>query len=174
MEIDHILRRGEQVIEVAQISKASLILLWVSAPAFVLVTFLVTFLPGILVRAALGWLSSFLIGVGVFLIVVLALVWSGCALVLTRRNSSYALVCTDFRVIGKTKDRELSIPYAELKNVMLGSSVWGRWLGYGDLTLHADKGSITVKNIAHAEDFRKFLMGKIYDEMGKPYDARTY
>lgn len=196
MKIDRSLADCERLIEEATISKVAIIITWISVPALLIFCFGVTYLPGLIryaVHAKLretlmqqlgvtelgfgdvfsavakdvfGAAAPFLIGVGIFFSVVLGLVWLVWALVTTRRIRSYALVCTDFRVIGKTKAQELAIPYPQLKNVFLGSSVWGRWFGYGELTLQSDKGSITVKNIAHAENIRRFLMSKIEEACG--------
>ena len=169
MTIEFLPREGEEVEKRAEISKMAIVAIWVSIPLAVLILLFPT-LSG-LIRGSMWGLKLFgsdfgtLLGVlaviGAIILTPAIPAYIGFAVIYSRRNQEFALVVTNYRVIGKNAQQELSIDYEDLVNVHEGHSLLGMLFSYGDLTLQSGKGSITVKNIKDAEAIRKNLLARI-------------
>lgn len=168
MKIEFLLKEGEEILHTAKISKAAIAAIWISIPLAVLIFYFPALLG--LIRGTLwgnvlfGEGFSTVLGVLLIILVVvlspLIFAYVIFAIVYSRRNRAYALVVTNYRVIGKTSKQELAIRYEEIVNVHLGRSILGKLCSYGDLTLQGERGNITVKNIKDAEEIRRMILEK--------------
>lgn len=169
------LQAGEQILGKAKISKASILILWISVPCFLLIGFGGLYFPIIvqalsvggflfLVDAELaGGISAVALGVLTAIIIILASIWCVVAAVMTKRNTCYSLIFTNLRVVATTKTQHLEAPSCELKNVFVGNSLIGNILHYGTLTVQTERGSITVKNVRNPA----LLKQQLFDLMEK-------
>lgn len=166
------LKEGERVVGSARISKAAIVILWVSVPCFLLVSFGALYIPPLLrvgkvvslVDEEIGeGLSKAAIGVLTFIVILLAAVWAGVAAVLTKRNVCFSLIYTNLRVFATTKNEQLEAPVGEIKNVFVGDSLLGKLFGYGNLTVQTERGSITVKNVCEPEELKRALFKLLED-----------
>ncbi len=178
------LKEGETLIREVHISKAGIIVLWLAVPVFLLITLGATYLPGLLSYAAssamrnalmdmLGvehlsmgdivgavgaWIPSWLKIVFWIFMTPLIVLWFGWCLVATYQNTRYSLCYTDQRVVATAKGEEFTAPVSELKQVFVGQSIFGKLFKYGEVTIEAKKGSVTVKNITQAMDVKRDLL----------------
>ena len=169
MTIEFVPREGEEVEKRAEISRAAIVAIWVSIPLAILI-FLFPVLSG-LIKGSIWGFKLFGDGFGsalgvlainaAILLTPVIFAYIGFAIVYSNQNKEFALIVTNYRVIGKNAKQELSIDYQDLVNVHEGHSVLGSMFGYGDLTLQSGRESITVKNIKDAEEIRKKLLEKI-------------
>lgn len=169
MTIQFVPREGEEIEQRAEISKVAIAAIWISIPLIVLIFLFPSILS--LIKGSLWGFKlfgeGFGVALGVFAVIVVIiltpaiLAYIGFAIVYSNHNKEFALVITNYRVIGRNSKQELSIDYENLVNVFEGHSILGAMFGYGDLTLQSDRGSITVKNIKDAAEMRKNLLEKI-------------
>jgi hypothetical protein len=182
---------SEAVLCRAKISKAAAVAFWISVPCFLLIGFCGAYLPGILgyyrdgelMKALLEGIGTetatfsdvfsavkdhlvekippFLSGFLIFLAVLLVTAWFGWSCVYTRIHFNDSLLVTDFRVVGRTGRQSFEAPLREIKNVFVGQSVAGRIFGYGYLTVQAEKGSFTAKNVKRVREIQQLIIGKI-------------
>lgn len=178
-------------------SKLSLWVAWLSVPSIGLVLFLTVYLPNLLrlwfskaVREAvlsevgvdkLGEMdvSSYIMGeitgslpkVVVVLvsipIVLLCLAWLVVCLWMTKRHFGYELAITNLRVIGKARNETFASPTAEIKNVFIEQSLWGKIFNYATITVQSRKGTKSFYNISSPNKMYKRL--KEYAEAYSAY-----
>lgn len=163
-----LLKEGEQKLSSAKISRASVVVLWLSVPCFLAVG-LWGIVPGIVrllrLSSYLGEGStSFLRGLFLFFVIVLALAWAAVAAVLTKKNICYRLTITNLRVVASSSRSQFEAEISELKNVFLENSLLGTIFHYGALTIQAARNSITVKNIRDPESLRKQLLSLMEEQ----------
>lgn len=158
-------REEEQTLETAKISKASILMIWLSVPCFL----------GVGVGGIYSWIMrllkaarsldegvfGFIRGVLIFVIVLLALIWTAVAVVLTKRNLRYSLTYNDRRVVATAGKERLESEISELKNVYLEDSLLGNIFHYGAITIQTERGSITVKNICDPDLIKKKLLDRM-------------
>ena len=178
-------------------SKLSLWVAWLSVPSIGLVLFLTVYLPNLLrlwfskaVREAvlsevgvdkLGEMdvSSYIMGeitgslpkVVVVLvsipIVLLCLAWLVVCIWMTKRHFGYELAITNLRVIGKARNETFASPTAEIKNVFIEQSLWGKIFNYATITVQSRKGTKSFYNISSPNKMYKRL--KEYAEAYSAY-----
>lgn len=174
---------GETFVREAHISEASIIVLWLSVPGFMLFVFCVTYLPGLISYAADAALKHALmevLGVNTFgfgeifaavkdgiphwlivafwaLMTPLFIARFGWARVSTYLNTRYVLSYTDKRIGVSAHGEELTSPVSELKNVFVGQSVIGKLFKYGNVTVQTERSSVTVKNITRPDAVKEEL-----------------
>ena len=173
----------ETIVAEAKISKASILLDWLSIPSVLLIIFLSVCLPVLLdiyssvhkletIAKVLGVeevkffdlvanmgiafrLPKFLI---VFMDVMLGLLvisWFVWACVKTKWHFGYELIATDSRLLLWAKGQFLESKWLDVKNVFIGQSLWGRIFNYGTVTVHCKNGALTVKNITNPLQYQK-------------------
>ena len=155
------LKEGERLMGSAKISRASIAALWLSVPCFAAVG-LGGFLPGTVRMLRLASfageaLPAVLGGVIAVAVIVLALAWAAVAAVLTKRNICYSLVFTNLRVVATSHKTQFEARIPDLKNVFVEVSLPGRIFRYGALTVQAETGAITVKNVCDPASLQKQL-----------------
>lgn len=199
------LQEGEIIEREAVISRAALIMIWVSVPAFLIIDFLTVYLPQIISYAVNAELKQMLLeqlglqqlsfsnlyaaartdiysqifsflpasfinfvkGLFTAMLIILIIVWLIWACIVTKLNLRYSLVITNMRVLARAKDDVFETSYDEINNVVVGRSIWGKLLRYGEITVQAENGSVTVKNIADAEEIKNLLNAKIDQDQDK-------
>lgn len=145
----------------AKISRTSIAALWLSVPCFAAVG-LGGFLPGTVRMLRLAafadeTLSAVLGGAVAAALIVLALAWAAVAAALTKRNICYSLVFTNLRVVATSHKMQFEARIPELKNVFAEQSLLGKIFRYGALTVQAETGAITVKNVCDPASVQKQL-----------------
>lgn len=155
------LKEGEHLLGSAKISRAAIAALWLSVPCF-LVVGLWGFVPATVSILRLAAfidenLFSVLEKAIAGIVIALSLVWAAVAAVLTKKNVCYSLVYTDFRVVATFRNTLFEANISEIKNVFAEQSLWGKIFRYGALTVQAEKGSITVKNVCDPMTIQKQL-----------------
>ncbi len=160
------LKQGEELLGSAKISRTSIVALWLSVPCFAAVI-LGGFLPWVIRALRMadfidGHISAFLGGLIAVAVVVLALAWAAVAAVLTKRHVCYSLVVTNLRVVATSHKTQMEASISDLKNVFVEESLGGKIFRYGALTIQAEKGSVTVKNVCDPEALQK----QLFDLMG--------
>ena len=178
-------------------SKLGLWVAWLSVPSIGLVLFLTVYLPNLLrlwfskaVREAvlsevgadtlselnvssyiMGEITGSLPKVVVVLvsipIVLLCLAWLVVCVWMTKRHFGYELAITNLRVIGKARNETFASPTAEIKNVFIEQSLWGKIFKYATITVQSRKGTKSFYNIANPDKMYKRL--KEYAEAYSAY-----
>lgn len=166
---------NEKVVVDAHISKAAIIIDWLLFPFILLLFFLTVCLPclgsiyssvekinriasilgveeidfiDLLVNMGTAFrLPKFLIIFIDILLALLVVCWFGWACVKTYLHFGYELLATDKRLMVRSKGEYLESKWDEIKNVFVAQSIWGKFLGYGTVTVHSARGAITVKSI---------------------------
>lgn len=195
------LKPGEEIVSDAKISKAAIILLWVSVPAFLLVFCVIVYLPQIIaiqvnaelrrtIMEAMGVeylsfgnllsaakdqafssvfadLAGVVSGIVTFFVILLIIVWFIWACIYTRMNVRYSLTLTNQRVIATVKGESFEAEYKDIYNVCVLRSIWGKLFGFGEISVQAEKGAMTVKNIASAEQLQKAILDRVDEAQGK-------
>lgn len=195
------MKPGEEIVSQAKISKAAIVLLWVSVPAFLLVFCVIVYLPQIIaiqvnaelrrsIMEAMGVeylsfgdlltaaknqafssvfadLAGIVSGIVTFFVILLLIVWFIWACIYTRMNVRYSLTVTNLRVIATAKDERFEAEYKDIYNVCILRSLWGKLFGFGEVSVQAEKGAITVKNVARAEELRKAILDRTDEAQGK-------
>lgn len=181
------LNPDEQVLREAKISVAAVAVLWLSVPAFLLVGFCGTYLPGLIgayassetMQALLdgigaetasfhavfsavkenlfGGVPKPVVGFAIALVVLLVVCWLSWACVCTKLHFRYSLLVTDSRVIGSAGKQTLDAPLCELKNVFVGQSWMGKLFRYGTVTVQTERSSLTVKNVSRPNEIKALL-----------------
>lgn len=196
--VKSILRTDERIIKTAEISKKALIITWVSIPSVFLIAFLFVYLPNVIKSKINDEIENRLIGewnlfniiettlessfsvpnavivllkILIGLIIAIWLVW---CFVMTKRHFCYELVYTDFRVIGRAKRKKISVPLKQVKNIFFENTLFGKILGYATITVTSDKGSVTVRNVAHAQQFVKDLRSVTIDSEIRNDEERDF
>ncbi len=144
---------GEQILERAQISRASILMTWFSIPFWVCVglvfilTLLLLIVPGI-----------FLKGLLIFMAVTVVLAWLTWSLYTTSRQRRYIFSRTNLRVIGKAKEETFFCPLQEIYDIRVEQSIWGKLFHYGHINVITYKGSINIQNIEAPHHWRNVLL----------------
>ena len=185
------LEQGENIVAEAKISKAAIVIDWLVLPAVLLLLFLSVCLPILgsvyssvqkmeLIAKALGieeinfadlvahmgvafQLPKFLI---IFIDVILGLLivsWFGWACVKTYLHFGYELIVTDCRILLYAKGEYLESKWEDVKNVFIGQSIWGKLFRYGNVTVHAPRGAVTVKNVTDPYRYRQEFYARTPD-----------
>lgn len=172
------LLKNEHIVKEVKISKAAVLMIWISIPAVFAIFFLTIELP-ILIRSYINSeiknllmdmlglenmnfsqvvfhlntvlrlsLPSWLVGFITFLSVLLFIVWVCWASVMTVLHFRYELLLTDRRIMGRTKNNELECEWEAVNNIFVERSVWGKLFHYGTLTVQTRKGAITIKQVS--------------------------
>lgn len=184
--LETMLRADERVVKQAKISKKALLVTWASIPCVFLAFFLVVYLPSFISMYVKGeireflaeavqletenasafgfvwselfsFIPDFLLGFFGFMIGLLVAAWLCWALYMTVRHFRYALAFTAYDLVGVAGKQTLRVPLRKINNIHLERSLWGKIFGYATITVVSSKGSISVKNVAHAKDFARDL-----------------
>lgn len=172
----------------ANISKAGLVVMWLSIPTVLLVTFICTYMPymvkilfskafrevimeqynveffselnvsDVLSELVFGNIPTILIVLFCIPIVLLIVAWLGWCLYKTSRYFNYCLAITDRRIIGKANQELLSAPLEEVVNVFIERSLTGRIFNYGNIVVHTKRKSVTFKHIHNPMQMYKLIM----------------
>ena len=184
MALRESIKQGETVIAEVGISKRAILVEWLALPTVFLVFFLTVCLPVILrtlavdaakaaFEAAVGiedagagdvlahvWQAimpnvphwvTILIQVPVWIAV---FVWFVLCSVNTVRHFGYEVILTDKRVLARARNEVFECGWAEMKNVFIEQSLWGRWLHYGSITFQGPRGSLTVRHVTDPDTIK--------------------
>ena len=78
---------------------------------------------------------------------------------LTKKFKQNELLFTTEEVVGRNKKNVLKIPLKAVSNIYVEKSLWGRIFKYGTITIVSSKGSVSIENIAFADEFADELSG---------------
>lgn len=179
---------GETVTQRSEVSRAGLLVSWLSIPTLLLIAFMTTCMPHLIkmavskaFREALAeqfGVESFgdlelsrvlselifesvpgwLIALLCVPLVVLVVAWLGLCLYKTSRHYGYALVLTDRRVLGRAGNEEMDAPLETVVNVFLEQSLAGKVFNYGNIVVHTKGKSLTFKNLRDPKHLYKAIM----------------
>lgn len=146
------LHKDEEIKKCSVISKASIVVLWLSIPcalalsgtAFFRILRLVSFFDKEIANLIFWIVATPLI-----------IAWFGFSCVSTYLNTQDAVVYTNQRIICSTRTKTLESPLGEIKNIFVERSLFGRLFKYGTITVQTEKGSLTVKNLSDPETIRR-------------------
>lgn len=186
------LNDSEAIVAETKISKASIILDWLSIPSVLLIFFLSVCLPILLniyssvqklevIGKVLGVeevkFSDLVKNIGIafqlpnFLIVfidimlgLLVISWFVWACVKTKLHFGYELIATDSRLLLWAKGQFLESKWNDVKNIFIGQSLWGKIFNYGTVTVHCKCGTLTVKNITNPLKYQKEFYNRMSSE----------
>lgn len=135
---------GERIETEVPLSRAELLLLWLSIPASLLL-----FSPLLLLRLLLASLFNgfWFLRVFVQLLLLLLFSWLGVCLFLTHRYFGTHLALSNRRILGVANGKLLAVPFGEIVNVFLERSVCGRLFDYGSLTISIKHGALTFRHL---------------------------
>lgn len=185
MELRNQVKPNETVIAEVGISKRAILVEWLAVPTVFLVLFLTVCLPIMLrtlavdaakaaFEAAIGiedagvgdifahawqavlptaphWVTV-LIQIPVWIAVI---VWLLFSIISTIQHFGYEIVLTDKRVLARARNESFECSWAEIKNVFVEQSMWGRLLHYGSVTLQGPRGSLTVRHVTNPDTIKE-------------------
>lgn len=93
--------------------------------------------------------------------VLIAAIWVIWCIVMTIKHFQNSLSINYDDVYCSSGGNNLSTTLYEIDNVFTEQSIWGKLFDYGNITIAASNGSITVRNIAHPADIESILKSKI-------------
>ena len=181
-ENNYVLKDGEKIEYTATISKKALIPMWLSAPTFVILPYIITYVPQLIKSLIDNGIKKLILGeaslpsapsvwdflpeeVGLILAILILipvvfalLVWVVICLFLTRRHYKNSLVVTDSRVIGKSVDGQIDEELTNIKNVCLEQPLFGKVFNYGAIVITGKRQSLTIRNIDDPNKVYKMLL----------------
>ena len=80
---------------------------------------------------------------------------------MTFRHFDNKLTVVNSDVYCYSRGQHLSTTLAEIDNVFIEQSIWGKLFDYGNVTVAAKNGSLTVKNIANPNDIANILKSSL-------------
>ncbi len=87
--------------------------------------------------------------------VMLVLAWIAWACYTTSKQLKNELIATNMRYIARSGKKLLCFHQADIRNVTIEKSIWGKLFGYGNLYIRTKEGTITVKYISDPEYWKK-------------------
>lgn len=176
-------KQGEEIVREVKISKAAILVDWLSIPCVFLFFFLTVCLPVIVqtyakeevrnkllemlgaeeigffdIMGNLGFvigLPAFVRGFVVFLFVLLGVSWLVFCLIQTKRHFGYEIVITERRILARAKSELFDEEWSRVKNVFVERSLWGKLFRYGTVTIHGVSGSVSVRHVGDPESVQK-------------------
>lgn len=186
--IKRLLSDDAKIVKEAKLSKSALIITWVSIPGGILLFLLLTYFPVYIDMLIKGKVKEFIINqenmntekqslfkyitseifgnihpviwfIVCFFAFLLFSAWLFWSLYLTKKFKQNELLFTTEEVVGRNKKNVLKIPLKAVSNIYVEKSLWGRIFKYGTITIVSSKGSVSIENIAFADEFADELSG---------------
>jgi len=186
--IKRLLSDDAKIVKEAKLSKSALIITWVSIPGGILLFLLLTYFPVYIDMLIKGKVKEFIINqenmntekqslfkyitseifgnihpviwfIVCFFVFLLFSAWLFWSLYLTKKFKQNELLFTTEEVVGRNKKNVLKIPLKAVSNIYVEKSLWGRIFKYGTITIVSSKGSVSIENIAFADEFADELSG---------------
>ena len=80
---------------------------------------------------------------------------------MTFRHFDNKLTVVNGDVYCYSRGQHLSTTLAEIDNVFIEQSIWGKLFDYGNITVATKNGSLTVRNIANPNDIANILKSSL-------------
>lgn len=113
------------------------------------------------VRQATSTVGQVFKGIFIFFSALVALVWFIWCIVMTARHFKNSLTIDGDDVACSAKRQKFFTTLDKIDNVFVEQSLWGKLFDYGNITIAAQNGSITVYNIADPKSLDAVLKSKI-------------
>ena len=95
------------------------------------------------------------------LTIIIAFIWVIWCIVMTIKHFDNSLTISEGNVYCSSEGQNLSTTLAEIDNVFIEQSLWGKFFDYGNITVAAKNGSLTVKNIDNPADMANILKSSL-------------
>lgn len=150
MYVEQNLGHGEVIVRKAEIHPINVIVTWIGAIIFFIIT---CALPNSLKIIGIMWL-----------IIVLP-----AAISKTISLSTSELAVTNKKLIGKfglINTKSMDAPLNKVQNISVSSGLFGKIFGYGHITISTASGKFIYRNVKQADEFKTLVMSQIqvYEE----------
>lgn len=109
----------------------------------------------------LSSLGNFFRSLMIVLTILMAVIWVIWCIVMTFRHFDNKLTVVNGDVYCSSRGQHLSTTLTEIDNVFIEQSIWGKLFDYGNITVAAKNGSLTVRNIANPNDIANILKSSL-------------
>lgn len=109
----------------------------------------------------LSSLGNFFRSLMLVVTILMAVIWVIWCIVMTFRHFDNKLTVVNGDVYCYSRGQHLSTTLAEIDNVFIEQSIWGKLFDYGNITVAAKNGSLTVRNIANPNDIANILKSSL-------------
>lgn len=109
----------------------------------------------------LSSLGNFFRSLMLVVTILMAVIWVIWCIVMTFRHFDNKLTVVNGDVYCYSRGQHLSTTLAEIDNVFIEQSIWGKLFDYGNITVAAKSGSLTVRNIANPNDIANILKSSL-------------
>lgn len=109
----------------------------------------------------LSSLGNFFRSLMLVVTILMAVIWVIWCIVMTFRHFDNKLTVVNGDVYCYSRGQHLSTTLAKIDNVFIEQSIWGKLFDYGNVTVAAKNGSLTVRNIANPNDIANILKSSL-------------